>query len=156
MRANPLRLLSNNADRTCGAVATAMAIFLYASARDLPLGTVSAPDAGFFPKVLSVLLAILGLGVMLRRHSGAHEHGGFTLRSWAVPLAALVLLAYAALLNSVGFVLSTIVVLFLLMTAYGRIRWMVALAASVSAVVICYLGFTELGVPLPQGVLSIF
>jgi hypothetical protein len=116
----------------------------------------SAPDSGFFPKALSVLLVILGLGVMLRRRSDADEHSGFTLRSWAIPLATVVLFAYAALLDRVGFVLSTVAVLFLLMTAYGRIRWTVALTASVSTVVICYLGFTELGVPLPQGVLTIF
>ncbi len=156
MRSKPLRLLTDNSDRACGAVVTTIAVVLYASARDLPFGTMSAPDAGFFPKALSVLLAILGLGVMLRPRTVAHEHSEFTLRSWAVPLAAVVLLAYSALLDRVGFVLSTTAVLFLLMTAYGRLRWIVALAVSASAVTLCYLGFTELGVPLPQGVLAIF
>jgi hypothetical protein len=156
MHPGSLRLIADNTDRVCGIVATSIAIFLYLSARDLPFGTVSAPDSGFFPKILSVLLAVLGLAMMLRPTAGEHQHNRFTRRSWAVPLGAVVLLAYAALLNRVGFVLSTILVLFFLMTAYGRLRWIVALAASVSAVIICYLGFTELGVPLPQGILTIF
>jgi hypothetical protein len=156
MRPNSLRFLAENSDRICGIVATSVAIFLYLNATDLPFGTVSAPDAGFFPKSLSAILAVLGLGMTVQSRTERHQRAGFTLRSWAVPLAALVLLAYAALLNRVGFVLCTISVLFLLMTAFGRLRWIVAFAISVSAVTICYLGFTELGVLLPQGVLSIF
>jgi hypothetical protein len=101
-------------------------------------------------------MTVLGMGMMFRSRLGKNEHANFTARSWAVPLAAVVLLAYALLLNKVGFVLGTIAVLFLLMTAYGRLRWIVALGVSVSAVAICYFGFTELGVPLPQGILSIF
>ncbi|SDT56164.1 tripartite tricarboxylate transporter TctB family protein [Bradyrhizobium canariense] len=156
MRADSLRFFSDNSDRICGIIATTVAIFLYLNAAGLPFGTMSAPDAGFFPKSLSAIMAVLGVGMMFRSRSGKQEHANFTLRSWAVPLAAVVLLAYALLLNKVGFVLSTIAVLFLLMTAYGRLCWIVALSVSVSAVAICYFGFTELGVPLPQGVLSIF
>jgi Tripartite tricarboxylate transporter TctB family len=156
MRPGSLRILADNADRVCGIVATSIAIFLYLNARDLPFGTVSAPDSGFFPKILSVLLAVLGLVMVLRPTTGEHQHETFTRRSWAVPLGAVVLFAYAALLNRVGFVLSTILILFFLMTGFGRLRWTVALAASASAVIICYLGFTELGVPLPQGILTIF
>ncbi len=156
MRPNSLRFLADNSDRVCGIVAAVTAVFLYLNATNLPFGTVGAPDSGFFPKSLSAILAILGLGMLLRPRSAKHERADFTLRSWAVPLAAIVLLAYAALLDKAGFVLSTITVLFLLMTAYGRLRWVVALAFSVSAVTVCYVGFTELGVPLPQGVLSIF
>jgi putative tricarboxylic transport membrane protein len=156
MRPGFLRLLADKTDRVCGLVTTSIAIFLYLSARDLPFGTVSAPDSGFFPKILSVLLAVLGLAMLLRPTAGEHQHDGFTRRSWAVPLGAVALLAYAALLTRVGFVLTTILILFFLMTAFGRLRWTVALAASASAVIICYLGFTELGVPLPQGILTIF
>ncbi len=155
MRRNPFRLLADS-DRACGVVAATTAIFLYISAANLPFGSVSAPDAGFFPKSLSAILAVLGLGLIFQPRPIPREPMDFNLRSWAVPVAALTLLAYAALLDRIGFVLSTTAVLFLLMTAYGRLRWIVALAVSASAVTVCYVGFTELGVPLPQGILSIF
>lgn len=155
MRSHPLATL-RTPDRACGAVAAAVAICLYLSACDLPYGTLSAPDSGFFPKTLSVLLLVLGLGMVLQPHSGVRTRGSFTPRSLAVPVAAAVLFAYAALVTKVGFVPSTIVVLFLLMTAYGGLRWTLALTASAAAVIICYLGFSALGVPLPQGLMSIF
>jgi hypothetical protein len=152
----PLRFLAKNFDRVCGIVTTSVAAFLYLNTTGLPFGTIGAPDSGFFPKSLSAILAILGLGMILRASFATRERAEFTLRSWAVPLAASALLMYAALLNEVGFILCTITILFLLMTAYGRLRWVVALAISVPAVVVCYVGFTELGVPLPQGILTIF
>jgi hypothetical protein len=155
MRA-PLRFLADNSDRVCGIVTTSVAAFLYLNAAALPFGTIGAPDAGFFPKSLAAILIILGLGLILRASFETRERAEFTPRSWAVPLAAVALLMYAALLNKVGFILCTITILFLLMTAYGRLRWVVALAISVPAVIVCYIGFTELGVPLPQGVLTVF
>jgi hypothetical protein len=155
MKSALLRRLSGS-DRACGAVATVAAIFLYFSSAGLPLGTLSAPDAGFFPKSLSAMLVVLGFWLMLQPHPATHTTPGFSTRSWAVPLAASSLLAYAGLLDKIGFVLCTVTILFFLMTAYGRLRWIVALAISLSAVAVCYMGFTELGVPLPQGVLTAF
>jgi hypothetical protein len=152
----PLGFLTGNFDRACGIVTTSIAAFLYLNTSGLPFGTISAPDAGFFPKCLSAILFFLGLGMILRASFETREPAEFTPRRWAVPLGAVALVIYAALLNKVGFVLCTIAILFLLMTAYGRLRWVVALAVSVSTVIVCYLGFTELGVPLPQGILTIF
>jgi hypothetical protein len=152
----PLRFLTGNFDRVGGIVTTSIGVFLYLNTTRLPFGTISAPDAGFFPKCLSAILVILGLGMILRASFETRERAEFTPQSWAVPLAAVALIIYAALLNKVGFVLCTITLLFLLMTAYGRLRWVVALAISVSTVIACYIGFTELGVPLPQGLLTIF
>jgi hypothetical protein len=152
----PLRFLADNFDRVCGIVTTSVAAFLFLNTTGLPFGKISAPDSGFFPKSLSAILAILGLGMILQASFATRERADFTARSWAVPPAVLALLMYAALLNKVGFVLCTITILFLLMTAYGRLRLVVALAISVAAVVVCYVGFTELGVPLPQGILTIF
>jgi hypothetical protein len=159
MRSSPFRFifLAEHPDLIGGTIVTLVAVFLYLNASDLPLGTLSAPDAGFFPKSLSALLAVLGFAMMAQSWAAHNKRRpDFTSRSWAVPLAALVLIAYAALLDRIGFILCTISVLFLLMTAFGKLRWIVALAVSVSAVIVCYFGFTELGVPLPKGVLSIF
>ena len=155
MRQNPIRSLASP-DRICGIAVTAVAVFLYKSAAGLPFGSLSAPDAGFFPKSLSVILALLGIGLLLKPQPTEQVHSTFSLRSSTVPIAAAALLAYAAFLDKIGFIIGTAALLFLLMTAYGRLRWVVALAVSVFAVTICYFGFTELGVPLPQGMLSMF
>jgi hypothetical protein len=156
MRPNPLRPFASNADFVGGIVTVAIAGFLLLNAHDLPFGTISAPDAGFFPKLLSVILAVTGLGLMARSAFEQPAPPEFTLRSWAVPLGAAALLLYAALIDRLGFILCTVAIIFLLMTVYGRLRWAVSLVVSISAVAVCYLCFTELGVPLPPGVLNFF
>jgi hypothetical protein len=156
MRSNPLRLLVGNADFVGGIITIAVAGFLFLNARDLPFGTISAPDAGFFPKLLSAILAVAGLGLVARSTFEKEALPEFTARSWAVPIGAAALLLYAALIDRLGFVLCTVAIMFLLMTVYGRLRWAVSLAVSISAVAVCYFCFTELGVPLPQGVLTFF
>src|ERR1700743_2644564 len=100
MRRNPIRSLLSP-DRLCGIAFTAVALFLYKSTAELPFGSLSAPDAGFFPRCLSALLALLGLGLILQPQPTDPAPSAFTMRSSAVPLAAIALLAYAALLNRI-------------------------------------------------------
>ncbi len=78
----------------------------------------------------------------------------FNMRSWNVPVTFGCFVLYGLILERVGFVICTAAILFAMMTLYGRIRWFVALAASVASVLIVYLGFVQLGVPLPAGLLS--
>lgn len=152
----PLRFLKNHPDLAGGIVIVAVSVLLMIEASDLPLGTANAPDAGFFPKSLSAILLVIGLFMVARSIRAATDPAEFTSRSWAVALGAIALFLYAAFVNKLGFILSTVTILFLLMTLYGRLRWLLSLAIAVSAVTICYVGFTELGVPLPRGVLGFF
>lgn len=156
MTSSPLRFLKNHPDMAGGIVIVATSLLLMSEASDLPFGTANAPDAGFFPKALSAILFVIGLVIISRSIRAAMPPVEFTSRSWAVALGAVALFLYAAFVNKIGFILSTITILFLLMTLYGRLKWLLSLAIAVSAVTVCYVGFTELGVPLPRGLLGFF
>ncbi len=156
MISSPLRFLKNHPDLAGGIVIVAVSLLLISEASDLPFGTANAPDAGFFPKALSAILFVIGLVMISRSIRAAASPAEFTSRSWAVAMGAIALFLYAAFVNKLGFILSTITILFLLMTLYGRLKWLLSLAIAVSAVTVCYVGFTELGVPLPRGLLGFF
>lgn len=156
MTSSPLRFLKNHPDLAGGIVIAAVSVLLMGETSDLPFGTANAPDAGFFPKSLSAILFVIGLVMIVRSIRAAANPAEFTSRSWAVALGAVALFLYAAFVNKLGFILSTITILFLLMTLYGQLKWLLSLAIAVSAVAVCYIGFTELGVPLPRGLLGFF
>src|SRR5215467_14199984 len=126
-------------------------MFAIVEASHLPFGTLRAPDAGFFPLTLSVLLLVLAIAIVVGSFSEARP-AEFTARSWHVPVTAAAFMLYALTLQKVGFLVSTVLVLLLLMRGLGGMTWTRAVLIAVPGVVLAYLGFLELGVPLPRGI----
>lgn len=141
------------ADRISGLVLGAVGIFLLYAARSLPFGKLNAPDSGFFPIILAVLLAGMGFLLFLSSFRSEPETLELDKRSWSVLFGALSLLAYALLLERIGFLICTIAILFVIMRLYGGMTLRTCLLVCVPTVVLAYLGFIELGVPLPRGLL---
>jgi hypothetical protein len=150
---NAMSRVSSHPDRLCGSVLIIAAGFAIFEASHLPFGTLRAPDAGFFPLCLSVLLLIASIAILLRSFTTASQPLQFGAHAWYVPVAAISFVLYAFTVQTVGFVISTIAALLLLMRGLGGMSWTRALLISVPAVAISYLGFLELGVPLPRGIL---
>jgi putative tricarboxylic transport membrane protein len=144
---------SSHPDRWSGSILIVAAGFAIFEASRLPFGTLRAPDAGFFPLCLSVLLLIAGAAIVLRSSTWAPQSLQFTSQTWYVPVAAITFVVYAFTVQTVGFVISTIAALLLLMRGLGGMSWTRAVIISVPAVALSYLGFLELGVPLPRGFL---
>lgn len=138
-------------DRLSGLVVMLIAVIAIIEAMPLPFGSLRAPGAGFFPQSLSVLLLIFGGGIVLRSLGGSAERIGFDSRSWLVGAAAVGFIAYALILPFAGFVLATIGIMLLVMRGLSGMPWRQALLIAVLSVVISYIGFSELGVPLPRG-----
>jgi hypothetical protein len=147
--------LTGHGDRASGFVFSVIGAFLLLESSDLPIGSLNAPDAGFFPTILSVLLLAFGIGVLAMSFRTPAAELDFTPRSWSTAAAAGVLLLYAALLDRIGFLICTIIVLLLLTKVYGRLSWWVSLAVTLLTVVAAYVGFKQLGVPLPSGILGL-
>jgi putative tricarboxylic transport membrane protein len=145
--------LSSRPDRLSGSALVLAAGFAVFEASRLPFGTLRAPDAGFFPLCLSVLLLVAGAAIVLRSYSTAPEPLQFTPQTWYVLAAAIAFVLYAFTVQTVGFIVSTIAALLLLLRGWGGMSWTRALVISVPAVVLSYLGFLQLGVPLPRGFL---
>ena len=138
-------------DRLSGAVLSLLAIVALIEAAPLPYGTVRAPDAGFFPKTLAVLLLFFSLGIFFNSFLSKAHSLQFTSRSWQVAIAATAFIAYAVVLQKVGFVIATVALMLLVMRGLGGMSWKQSLLITVPSVILSYIAFVQLGVPLPRG-----
>jgi hypothetical protein len=134
-----------------GGVLLVVAALALLEAIRLPFGAINAPDAGFFPQVLSILLLVSSIVILAQSFARDVEVAEFDRRSWLVPIAAAVLIGYALVLPSVGFVLATTTVMLLIMRGLVRMPWLRAVVISLPTVLLSYLAFVKLGVPLPRG-----
>jgi hypothetical protein len=150
-----LRLLSprkvRNPDRLSGGMLMILAGIAIWEASKLPFGSVRAPDAGFFPLSLAVLLFIFASGIVLNSFVSRTEPIRLSVRSWNVLIGAMTFVIYAISLTKVGFVLATLVVMLLLMRGFGSMSWGRASLIAFPSVLLSYAAFVQLGVPLPQG-----
>jgi hypothetical protein len=150
-----MKAIVSHPDRVAGLVLTAIGLFLLYTASSLPFGRLNAPDAGFFPIVLATILTVLGAILIATSFRSASFPLEMNSRSVLVALCAAGLVLYALLVNHVGFILSTLTVLLLLTRVYG-LAWRTSLLLCVTAVLAAYVGFSELGVPLPRGIFGWF
>jgi hypothetical protein len=147
------RSLLGNADRVSGAFLVIVAGIALAEAIHLPFGSVRAPDAGFFPQSLSILLLIFGLGIFFNSFISRSEPAQFNSQFVQVAVAAAAFVVYALVVDKAGYVIATILIMLLVMRGLGGMKWRQALLIAVPSVVLSYLAFIELGVPLPSGLL---
>jgi len=141
-------------DRCSGVVLALLGVFLIYMASPLPIGTLKAPDSGFFPIILATLLILFGLGLLALSFVNEGFLLELTSRSWGVAICAACLIAYGLLIDRVGFLICTSAILIVLMRFYGGLKWRSCLMVTLPLVLVAYIGFKELGVPLPHGVLS--
>jgi putative tricarboxylic transport membrane protein len=121
----------------------------------LPRGTLFKPGAGFFPFYLSVILGILSLMLLfksLMRKAGESIQIGSRWKK--LILSVLGLVAFAYILQPLGFVLSSILVFFLIMKFVEGRTWKLTLVTSISFTVFFYVVSVKyLSIPLPKGIL---
>jgi putative tricarboxylic transport membrane protein len=143
-----------NADRVSGVMLFLFALGTGWEARKLPFGTVSTPDSGFFPLSLAVALAVLSALIVVA--TWLPEAGDSAPPSWQgagrVAVAVGALVAYVAALNPLGYLVATILIMLVYLRGLEGLRWSASLAIAVASVVISYLLFRQLGVPLPAGI----
>lgn len=123
--------------------------------RGLPFGTIAAPGPGFFPRVLATALAgvaslLLGRAVAARAAvAGPPVPPDARIRLTAVVGA---LFAFTAVLEPLGFVAATFLLMVVLFRVVERHRWTIVVAESAAAAVASHVLFkTWLGVRLPPG-----
>lgn len=146
-----LRRLFSHPDRLSGLILMIVAIMALVEARQLPFGSLLAPDAGFFPQGLSVFLLIAGGIITITSFMSNSDPAHFNSRSWHVVIAIAAFIAYGLLLTRLGFVLATIGIMLLMIRGLGGMKWFHALSIAIPSVLVSYFAFTQLGVPLPKG-----
>ncbi len=152
-------------DLGSGIAGLALGLWLVYEGRELGLGDLRDPGSGFLLFWVGVILAVLSAAlaaasllrarraVALEGDSGAKPQFGERWRNVPIVIAYLVL--YAGLLETVGFIPLTILLLMLLFRTVEPQPWRVAIVYSVLATLTVYLLFgAGLGTQFPKGLLD--
>ncbi|MCE8001726.1 tripartite tricarboxylate transporter TctB family protein [Billgrantia ethanolica] len=156
-----------NSNQVIALLLALLAVGYLAMAWQIPSFPLPRPiDSDLFPKVLGFTL--LGLSVLLflekpkaqdvpEALDPEEQQQPLLLRPWSrVVVTAISLAVYAVLLVPVGFVLTSVGLVFGLAAYYGYRRHWINLATAVGVVLALYLTMTRvMGVYLPTGVLPI-
>ncbi len=149
-------------DRVSGAFLLILAVAVCLQSLDYRLGTFKAPSAGLFPFWMGVLTGILALILLGKATFAPREEArrSESLRAvlsrkkvWAIVLA---LTAYGLLLEQIGFLLATFIVIAFILRAVEPQKWWVCIIGGFSASVGSYILFyMALGVHLPRGIMGL-
>ena len=150
------QLTIRNGDRASAAVVVLVGLYLVYEALHLRFGSVTRPGPGFFPMVLAVLLVSVSGALLL--HALRPEKGipsvAFGRRTGHIVVTATAIVVYAAVLEAVGFLTCTFVLVFVLLVGVGKVPWLRSLPVAAIGTVGIYAVFTQLGIPLPKGILG--
>ncbi len=139
-------------DRLAGLVLLALALAYGFTARGFEAQIGDPLGPAVFPQVLAVPLALLSLYLIVRPDPEPDWAGGRPLLMQG--LAVAVFVAYAYLLEPLGFIVATVVGVTALCTLLGARPWRAAVTGVAVAVVLFFLFNNLLSLPLPAGVLA--
>jgi putative tricarboxylic transport membrane protein len=144
-------------DKICSLIFFVSALAVGWLSFQMPLGNLSKPGPGLFPLSLSTILALLSvlLWIETRLVKSSRERIESKIgerQSLGLLLTIGSLLAYALLLEFVGFVICTLVILFVLFHFVGKQKWWAASIGSILVTLFSHLVFrVALHVQLPAG-----
>ena len=147
------------ANITVALALASLSTFLLFEAGRFNFGTLRVPQTGFFPKTLVILLLLLSLVLLvqaLRQKETERGSQKIAADGWSRIAATLAtMIGFALVLERLGFLLSTFLLMMLLLRAIEAPRWpKVFMVALVTALASYGLFAWLLGVPLPAGVLG--
>jgi putative tricarboxylic transport membrane protein len=147
-------------DLWSGAVLLALGLLYMWEAGKLGIGTPRTPSPGFFPFILGLALCLLCLievyAAFVRGRTDESFHGLWHGLRWQKTLLILgSVAAYTFLLEPVGYLITTLVLMAFLFKGIEPQRWWVALTGAVLSSAVTYVLFRILlQVQLPRGVFS--
>jgi hypothetical protein len=144
-----------NVDRFLGWGALVLALPVAAASWGFGLGSPKSPGAGFWPLVIAVTMAGLGLWLILHPKPNAPKaSGGSRWVKLAISLGTL--LFYVAALEPLGYLLATAIMLFVQFRWVEGRTWLSTTVTSTLAAVITLILFRVLlKVTLPLGVIPL-
>ena len=139
-------------DAIVATVALALGAAAMFESSKLAFGTIHSPAPGFFPWWTSVLIVLLALVLMVQSLTRPSTAGQGSGRIAKVALLLVVLSAYTFLLDPLGYLICTFLLVLFMLRALDPQRWTVALGMAVLTAVGSYVVFAVwLSVPLPRG-----
>jgi len=150
------------ADRISGVFWLCFSVLVIIESYRLGLGTLHQPGPGFLFFWVNIVLGIMSLIVLIRAWVGkkSEDHppalfGGQNMLKIILVLISLFL--YAIFMESLGFVVVTVLLFVFLLGLIEKKRWLFTLSVSVAVTAISYLIFeTWLKSMLPGGLLGYF
>jgi hypothetical protein len=144
-----------NVDRFLGWGAFVLALPVAAASWGFGLGSPKSPGAGFWPLVIAVTMAGLGLSLILHPTPNAPKAGGDS-RWGKLAISLGTLLFYVAALEPLGYMLATAVALFVQFRWVEDRTWLsTAITATSAAVITLILFRVLLKVTLPLGIIPL-
>lgn len=143
-------------DRIAGLVLFSIGLLIMWQASYLRLGTFRSPGPGLFPFIIGLVIGFLSLWLFFTPGDGKADKISLSRRNLRqiAPVYASLLL-YFLILEHLGFLICTFLLLSYLSIAIGRQRATRAIFRAVVITVLCYLLFhVVLKASLPQGILS--
>ncbi len=157
MKSSGLRI--NNAELWGGAIWFAVSLFVLDQGQKLGLGSVNAPGMGFMMFWIGIVMAALSLGVAVQaiRSEGPSVRALWAETRWVKTLIVIVTFGlYGFAFTSLGFLLSTIPLMLVLLRAIDPVRWTIAIPLAFGApILIWWILKTLLQIQLPNGVFEI-
>jgi putative tricarboxylic transport membrane protein len=157
-RINP-RFNLNNSELWGGLIGLALGIFVIRSGIKLKLGTINDPGSGYVLFYTGILMCLFALTIII----AAVTEGGPSFGSrwegarWTKPLVLIICLtAFSFALEPLGFLLSAIPLMLLLLRAIEPVRWRLAIPLAVLAPLgVWWVLKHTLLIQLPSGIFEI-
>src|SRR3954466_12804644 len=132
----PPRLKLNNSELWGGLIGLALGIFVIRSGIKLKLGSINDPGSGYVLFYTGILMCLFARSIIF----GAVTEGGPSFGArwagarWSRPLTVIAcLVAFSLALEPLGFLLSAIPLMLLLLRAVDPVRWRLAVPLAVLA-----------------------
>jgi putative tricarboxylic transport membrane protein len=157
MKSSGLRI--NNAELWGGAIWFAISLFVIEQGRRLGLGAINQPGMGFTMFWIGLVMAGLSLGVAVQaiKSEGPSIRALWAGTRWVKTLIVVAtFVVYAFAFTQLGFLLSTIPLMLILLRAIDPVRWTIALPLAFGApLLIWWVLETLLQIQLPTGMFEI-
>jgi putative tricarboxylic transport membrane protein len=116
----------------------------------LGVGTPRAPGTGTWPFLVSVVLVVLGLG-LLALTGRTRDAERFTRASWLVLAGLATMIAFVAVVGVIGFEIPATLLMLVWLKFLGHEPWRTSIITSLATVVAFYVVFVGLlAVPIPH------
>jgi len=153
----------NKKDFASGLCLLAFGLFLVFLSMQLSVWSRSGPEAGFFPLTIAVIiigcsLGVIGPSLALKRAEGDEKilanQGTSAVSLFRASSYAGLMLACGFLLESLGFLIASAILVLLILKYLEKQSWRMAILLGFTSIIISYVLFKYfLGVPLPAGLL---
>ena len=149
----------NNSEFWTGLLGLALGLFVIRSGLKLKLGTINDPGSGYVLFYTGILMCLFAGSIIV----AAITEGGPTFGSrwegarWTKPVVIIAaLIAYSVALDQLGFLISTIPLMLLLLRAIDPVRWTLAVPLAVLAPLgVWWVLKRGLMIQLPSGIFEI-